>query len=143
MDRSIEGGEPHSSGGRVYRNEHIAVYWEPKVCIHSGLCVRGLPEVFQPAERPWVKIDAATADRIAEVVSRCPSGALHFERFDGGPQEAPAEEVSITPQKDGPLYVRGRLRIVGADGALRREDIRMALCGCGRSNNNPFCDNSH
>ena len=74
---------------RVYRNRNgeIAVLWEPKLCIHAGYCFRGLPEVFQPESRPWVKVDAATADKIAEVVMTCPTGALHFERLDGGPQE--------------------------------------------------------
>ncbi len=51
---------------RVYRNSEIAVLWEPKLCIHAGYCFRGLPEVFQPESRPWVKVDAATADKIAE-----------------------------------------------------------------------------
>ena len=58
---------------RVYRNREIAVSWEPKLCIHAGYCFRGLPEVFQPQERPWVKVDAATADKIAEVVMTCPT----------------------------------------------------------------------
>ncbi len=72
---------------RVYQNGQITVSWEPKLCIHAGYCFRGLPEVFQPESRPWVKIDAATAEKIAEVVMTCPTGALHFERLDGGPQE--------------------------------------------------------
>ena len=69
---------------RVYENGEIAVLWEPKLCIHAGNCFRGAPEVFQPESRPWVKVDAATAEKIAEVVMTCPTGALHFERLDGG-----------------------------------------------------------
>lgn len=128
---------------RVYRNDAIAVSWEPKLCIHAGYCFRGLPEVFQPQERPWVKVDAATADKIAEVVMTCPTGALHFERLDGGPQEPQPAETTINPRLNGPLYVRGHVRIVGPGGQLIREDTRLALCRCGHSANKPFCDGSH
>ena len=128
---------------RIYRNDAIAVLWEPKLCIHAGNCYRGLPEVFQPQERPWVKVDSATADKIAEVVMTCPTGALHFERLAGGPQEPQPEETTINPRLNGPLYVRGHVRIVGPGGQLIREDTRVALCRCGHSENKPFCDGSH
>ena len=130
---------------RVYRNRQgeIAVSWEPKLCIHAGNCFRGLPEVFQPQSRPWVKIDSATADKIAEVVMTCPTGALHFERLDGGPQEPETQETTINPRLNGPLYIRGHVRIVGSGGQLIREDTRLALCRCGHSENKPFCDGSH
>jgi CDGSH-type Zn-finger protein/uncharacterized Fe-S cluster protein YjdI len=128
---------------RVYRNAHIAVSWEPKLCIHAGYCFRGLPEVFQPESRPWVKVDEATADQIAETVMACPTGALHFERLDGDPQELAPEETTIQARPNGPLYVRGKLRITGIGGKLIREDTRLALCRCGSSENKPFCDGSH
>src|SRR6476661_4365762 len=130
---------------RVYQNHQgeIAVLWEPKLCIHAGYCFRGLPEVFQPESRPWVKVDAATAEKIAEVVMTCPTGALHFERLDGGPQEPQLEETTINARPNGPLYVRGRLRITGPGGHLIREETRVALCRCGQSGNKPFCDGSH
>jgi uncharacterized Fe-S cluster protein YjdI/CDGSH-type Zn-finger protein len=128
---------------RVYRNREIGVSWEPKLCIHAGYCFRGLPEVFQPQERPWVKVDAATAEKIAEVVMTCPTGALHFERLDGGPQEPHPEETTVDARPNGPLYVRGHVRITGPGGRLIREDTRVALCRCGHSGNKPFCDGSH
>jgi uncharacterized Fe-S cluster protein YjdI len=128
---------------RVYRSQTIAVSWNPRVCMHAARCVAGLPNVFQPGERPWVKINAATADEIATVIARCPSGALHFERLDGGPQEQPDAEMTVTPRPNGPLYVRGNIRIVNSRGELVREDTRMALCRCGNSENKPFCDGSH
>jgi len=73
--------------GRTYANEAIEVQWEPRLCIHTQNCVRGLGEVFDPEARPWVRIDAADAERIAATVVTCPTGALHFRRLDGGPQE--------------------------------------------------------
>ena len=128
---------------RSYHNEQIIVTWEPKLCIHAGYCFRGLPEVFKPQSRPWVTVDEATADKIAEVVMTCPTGALHFERLDGGLQEPEPEETIIDVRPNGPLYMRGRLRIVGPGNHLIREDTRFALCRCGRSENKPFCDGTH
>jgi len=128
---------------RVYQNNEIAVLWEPKLCIHAGNCFRGLPEVFQPESRPWVKVDADAADKIAEVVMTCPTGALHFERLDGGPQEPQPTETTIDARPNGPLYMRGKIRITGPGGQLIREDTRLALCRCGHSENKPFCDGSH
>lgn len=128
---------------RVYRNEKIEVLWEPGLCIHVGNCFRGLPEVFQPQSRPWIKVDAAMPDEIAEVVMTCPTGALHFRRLDGGPQEPQPEETVVNVRPNGPLYLRGRIRIEGSGGRLIREDTRVALCRCGRSQNKPFCDGSH
>jgi uncharacterized Fe-S cluster protein YjdI len=112
---------------RVYANEAIEVQWEPKLCIHVRNCVRGLPQVFNPDARPWVAVDAASADRVAETVLTCPTGTLHFRRLDGGPQEQAAEPASVEPRPNGPLFVRGRVRIVDPDGRLIREDTRVAL----------------
>lgn len=128
---------------RIYRNDQITVTWEPKLCIHAANCFRGLPEVFQPQSRPWVKVDAATAEKIAEVVMTCPTGALHFERLDGGEQEPQPAETTINARPNGPLYVRGHVRITGSGGRLLREDTRVALCRCGQSGNKPFCDGTH
>jgi CDGSH-type Zn-finger protein len=105
--------------------------------------VRGLGEVFDPQARPWVKVDAADPDAIAATVLTCPTGALHFRRLDGGGQEEAPEQATIEPRPNGPLFVRGRLRLVDADGHLIRADTRLALCRCGASANKPFCDGSH
>src|SRR5439155_3271306 len=80
---------------RVYANDAIEVTWEPAFCIHAADCLRGLPDVFDPMRRPWIEVDRASPDQIAEVVQRCPTGALHFRRLDGGPQEPEPEETTI------------------------------------------------
>lgn len=128
---------------RVYRNDAIEVHWEPKFCIHVRNCVRGLGRVFDPSARPWIDVDAADPDAIAQTILTCPTGALHFRRVDGGEQEVAADETTVEPRPNGPLFLRGRLKIVDADGRLIREDTRLALCRCGASGNKPFCDGSH
>jgi uncharacterized Fe-S cluster protein YjdI len=70
---------------KTYTNGEITVTWEPAKCTHSGNCVRGLGAVFQPREKPWIKIDAASSQAIADQVDRCPSGALGWYRNGEGP----------------------------------------------------------
>ena len=65
---------------KEYTNGEITVVWESGKCIHSGNCVRNNPDVFQPKEKPWIKIDASTSEKIMETVNKCPSGALTFYR---------------------------------------------------------------
>ncbi len=59
-----------------YSNGEIAIVWQPKLCIHSGICVRTLPNVYHPKERPWIQPQNATTEKIIEQVKKCPSGAL-------------------------------------------------------------------
>jgi len=40
--------------------------------------------VFNLKRRPWLLPDEAEADLVAEIVERCPSGALLYRRHDGG-----------------------------------------------------------
>jgi len=127
---------------REYRTNEIVVYWEPALCIHTARCLNALPEVFDVRRRPWVLVDAAPADAVARAVLGCPTGALRFKRLDGAAQEPLAVPPVIEAQPDGPLYVRGGVRIVDQDGA-ERELPRAALCRCGESNNKPFCDGMH
>lgn len=61
---------------REYSNGEITILWESAKCIHSGNCVRNLSAVFQPRERPWIKMDNATSEEITAAVNKCPSGAL-------------------------------------------------------------------
>jgi CDGSH-type Zn-finger protein len=89
-----------------------------------------------------VDVNAADPDEIAETVMRCPTGALHFVRLDGGSREPVPEETLITERPNGPLYVRGRLKVRRQDGSVR-EETRVALCRCGQSGNKPFCDGTH
>ncbi|MCI4666603.1 MAG: (4Fe-4S)-binding protein [Bacteroidia bacterium] len=44
--------------------------------MHSGNCVKGLPEVFEPSKRPWIDQYAASTDQIVAQVNLCPSCAL-------------------------------------------------------------------
>jgi CDGSH-type Zn-finger protein/uncharacterized Fe-S cluster protein YjdI len=128
---------------RHYADERIDVSYDATRCIHAAVCVHRLPAVFDTARRPWILPSGGDADAIAAVVARCPTGALHAIRLDGGPAESvPAENV-IVPKPNGPLYVRGQLHLHAPDVDVTLDDVRIALCRCGQSRNKPFCDNSH
>lgn len=63
-----------------YRNDTIVVRYDPKVCTHSGRCVQGLAAVFDVGRKPWIDVNGAGAEAVAEQVAHCPSGALTIER---------------------------------------------------------------
>jgi CDGSH-type Zn-finger protein/uncharacterized Fe-S cluster protein YjdI len=135
--------KPAASPVKRYVSLSIYVDYEARRCIHAAVCVRGLPSVFDRERRPWVLPSAASADKVARVVEKCPSGALHFVRTDGGPAESAPDDNTIVPRPSGPLHVRGRVQLRSPAGGLLAEDLRMSLCRCGQSRNKPFCDQSH
>ena len=73
--------EANDDPAREYASAEIVVEWRPELCQHSGNCARGLPGVFDPKRRPWIVVDAASADEVERQVVRCPSGALRSRRL--------------------------------------------------------------
>jgi uncharacterized Fe-S cluster protein YjdI/CDGSH-type Zn-finger protein len=128
---------------RYYSDDKITISYDARRCIHVGECLRGLPAVFDTARRPWILPTGTDADAIASVIEKCPSGALHYTRLDGGASESSPEPNTIVPMPRGPLVVCGRVQLRAPDGSLIVEDTRLTLCRCGQSHNKPFCDNSH
>ncbi len=68
-------------------NGDITVLWQPELCKHSTLCWKGLIEVFNPKERPWINMDGASSEKIIEQVKKCPSGALSYYLNKEEPRE--------------------------------------------------------
>jgi CDGSH-type Zn-finger protein len=76
--------------------------------------------------------------------SRDPVLSYAFAAEHHGHQHGVDEVATITPYRDGPLLVRGRVRLTDQNGeeiAIERETI--ALCRCGKSRLRPFCDGTH
>lgn len=59
-----------------YTKDNVTVKWQSDLCTHSGICARGLIEVFNPKKVPWVNMDGASTEQIINQVKKCPSGAL-------------------------------------------------------------------
>lgn len=128
---------------KQYEGPGITVHWEPKLCIHVSNCMRALPHAFDPGARPWVNVEAASADELAAAIESCPTGALSYVRTDGAPQEPPESPTKVQPLPNGPLLIRGDVQVIDTEGNITRTATRIVLCRCGQSNNKPYCDLSH
>ena len=76
--------QPHRPITKRYTNGEVTILWQPQLCQHTGICFRGLPEVFDPRRRPWIEPEAAPTDEIVAQVARCPSGALSIVPDENG-----------------------------------------------------------
>lgn len=125
---------------KTYRGQDVNVSFDLEICTHAGECVRALPKVFDTERRPWIAPDEGNAEEIADVVARCPSGALEIVGQETGAEPAVATIQVLT---GGPLLISGSVTLVGEDGATLGTGPKMALCRCGRTSRTPYCDGSH
>ena len=128
---------------REYSNGEVTIVWEAKKCIHSGICVKGLPQVFRPSIRPWIAIDKASTEDLVKQVKNCPSGALSFYMNDTTNKTAEKLQTKIEVLENGPLLVYGTLTVTDKNGAQELKNRATAFCRCGESKNKPFCDGTH
>ena len=63
---------------KEYSNGEITIIWQSGLCQHAGVCVKTLPAVYNPREKPWIKIENATTSELIAQVKCCPSGALTY-----------------------------------------------------------------
>ncbi|MFA8436719.1 MAG: (4Fe-4S)-binding protein [Marinifilaceae bacterium] len=134
---------------KEYSNGEVTVVWKPQLCIHSTICFRGLPKVFQPGKKPWIDVEKANSEELIRQVQKCPSGALSFfvNQPKGDPDEGPVKaletgvRVEVIP--DGPLMVDGEFTMVDKDGKRSVQKEPGYFCRCGASKTKPFCDGSH
>lgn len=127
---------------QVYEHEGLRVTFDARRCIHAAECIRHLPQVFDAAARPWIMPERAGPDDVIAAVQKCPTGALHVSQ-DDQPIQLASSDVSMRVMRNGPLYVRGTVRITDSAGNEILNDERFALCRCGQSGRKPFCDGSH
>ena len=64
---------------KEYSNGGITILWKPEQCIHSAICVKTLPKVYNPKARPWIKLENASSEELIDQVAQCPSGALSIK----------------------------------------------------------------
>ena len=63
-----------------YTNSEITIIWKPNLCIHAGICVKTLPKVYHPKDKPWITIENATSEELINQVQLCPSKALTIKK---------------------------------------------------------------
>lgn len=127
---------------KTYQGEHVTVCWHRQLCLHAGECGRADNELFVVKRDPWCDPDEVDVNTVTEVVERCPTGALSYQRKDGHQEKRPSENT-VHIACDGPLFLQGQLEIQGATPDMPGVKYRAALCRCGHSQNKPFCDNRH
>lgn len=129
---------------KTYTNGEMTITWKPASCIHSRICWTGLPDVFNPKERPWIKPDAATTQQMMDQVDKCPSGALSYfmNKEDTGTKNTEVESI-VEVSQNGPLLVYGNITVKDSDGNETKKHKVTAFCRCGASVNKPYCDGSH
>lgn len=135
---------------KEYSNDDLTVVWRPGKCIHAAECVKALPEVYKPNDKPWINIENATTDALKAQIEKCPSGALTYYMNNQETTETEAstetmETVATKVQvmKNGPLLVSGDLNVIDADGNSESKKKTTAFCRCGQSGNQPYCDGTH
>jgi len=154
------------AGERKYKNKDITVYWKPSSCIHASACTNELPEVFNPDERPWIKMQGSHTEKIIEVVDKCPVDALTWKWNDDKKNETVGlehpnhvknrrrlllKEDDIDSRRDtrikimnnGPYVINGGFILERNNGSRSKFSGTVSLCSCGKSKMKPFCDGSH
>jgi uncharacterized Fe-S cluster protein YjdI len=127
---------------KEYPNKDLNIIWQPKKCIHSEKCWRGLSTVFKYGQRPWVDPEGASSEAIKNQIDQCPSGALSYEMKNSEKENNTMSNTTITIAKNGPLLIKGNIEIQLTDGTIKEEKT-TALCRCGSSSNKPYCDGTH
>lgn len=128
---------------KEYDNAEVIIGWEAEKCFHSAKCVNNLPTVFQPNERPWIKIDAASTDKLVETIKKCPSGALSYKMKNEKDNSLQSLETKVEVLENGPLLVYGTLNVKNKDGKVETKKRTTAFCRCGASQSKPYCDGAH
>ena len=115
------------------------------------LCASG--RFCDPHGRVWNHVkhtdDSEVRARFIQQVQHCPAGRLMAIDSATGQSLEPMLPMSIGLVEDpvwgcsGPLWVRGGIPVIGANGHAYEVRNRMTLCRCGRSKNKPFCDGTH
>jgi CDGSH-type Zn-finger protein/uncharacterized Fe-S cluster protein YjdI len=119
--------------------KNLLLRFEGKRCIHSRHCVLDAPDVFLAnVKGPWLHPDAMRTEDLVAVAHECPSGAITYERTDGGPQESAPQVNVANTRENGPIAIHADITLEG-----HGKMMRATLCRCGASKNKPFCDSSH
>lgn len=127
------------SGVDEIPGKRVLIRFDGGKCIHSRNCVLSRPDVFVPnVDGEWIHPDSATPEAMVALALNCPSGAIAYERLDGGENEQPPLVNTAHVRENGPYAIHAEMTIEGHGSMLR-----ATLCRCGQSSNKPFCDGSH
>lgn len=127
-----------------YTGEAFDLLDDESLCSSMRFCTRALG-AWDAVEQSGNKDNRLLA---IQECADCAAGRLTLVEKDGTPIEPqlPQEICLVHDTANhtrGPLWVKGGIRLVGADGQPYETRNRLTLCRCGESQNLPFCDASH
>ncbi|MFO7651273.1 MAG: CDGSH iron-sulfur domain-containing protein [bacterium] len=136
--------EPFERQARVLHGAGVWLADAQELCASARFCLRSGGTWFLTR-----RSRGSAARRTAvQQAANCPAGRL-VARRPGGADLEPKLARSIALVEDplagmsGPLWLRGSIPVIAADGFRYEMRNRVTLCRCGRSRNKPFCDGNH
>jgi CDGSH-type Zn-finger protein len=136
---------PFDEGAKVLEGPTMALKDNESLCAFARFC--------DPHGQVWNLVGEtdvpAKRKLFVHEAGHCPGGRLVAVDLETGEDIEPVFEPSIGLVEDtargvsGPLWVRGGIPIVAADGETYEVRNRVTLCRCGRSSNKPYCDGAH
>lgn len=128
-------------------------YDGPEMKLTDAKCLCALARFCDPHGGVWNMVTMSDDPEIKPVflqeVADCPAGRLVAWDKKSGKASEPHFEPSIVLVEDphkkcsGPIWVRGGIPLIGADGTPYEVRNRVTLCRCGASDNKPFCNGKH
>lgn len=136
---------PYTEQAQVMQGPAHALSDAETLCAFARFC--------DPNGQVWNQVEQTDDPKVARnfvrQVNACPSGRLvAWDRATGKALEEPLP-VSIGVVQDpaqgvsGPLWLRGGIPMIAADGFAYEVRNRVTVCRCGASKNKPFCDGTH
>ena len=137
--------EPYRNQAKLIEGPTMSLTDAEGLCAFARFC--------DPKGQVWSLVnrtdDAAARKDFVQEACDCPSGRLvAWDNATGKPVE-PRHDPSIALIEDpakhcsGPVWLRGGVQVIGADGFEYERRNRVTLCRCGASQNKPFCDGQH
>lgn len=137
--------EPYLEAAACINGPDMKLRDARRLCAEARFCDRagGIWNLVRRADEPEVRA------LIEEAAALCPSGRYTVCDAETDVPHEPELEQSIALVEDpsqsasGPLWIRGGIAVIGADGTRYEVRNRVTLCRCGGSSNKPFCDGTH
>jgi CDGSH-type Zn-finger protein len=141
------------TASRAPYREQAQITEGPALALSDAQALCAFARFCDPNGQVWSQVEhtdeEAVRSSFVRQVNNCPAGRLvAWDRTTGLPVEHQLP-VSIGVIEDppegvsGPLWLRGGIPVISADGFAYEVRNRVTLCRCGASKNKPFCDGSH
>jgi CDGSH-type Zn-finger protein len=137
--------EPYLKQAETIDGPAVSLTDAENLCASARFC--------DPKGRIWNLVGQSDDPETRKIVefeaAHCPAGRLVVWDNKTGKAIEPEFKPSLGLIEDtakkvmGPIWVRGGIPVVAADGKSYEIRNRVTLCRCGLSNNKPFCDGAH